>query len=159
MITRNRLIYLIVAIVAMEKTALLLAVDGVVGGIEVEDKLFRNSVSMTLFLTRNEGVDEGSIDGPCGRRGLLLLESAEGCSAGHLCICVGRGLVQGIIPESVCIVKVFIAGSDSHDSLPHHSRSFVDQLTGLSFIHDTAFDTGKDPDALLSRAQEHKSCI
>ena len=103
----------------------MLAVEGIVGGVEVQDDLLRRpGVRVDKLL--DEGLDDLDhlftadvvFESPEGRRrgqGRLVVVSA-----------FGDDLEQLVVPESLMVVKIFVTLGDRENSLGEHGSLTVD---------------------------------
>ena len=121
----------VTVVVAVEEPAFLMAVQRIVGGIEIERDLRRR-----LGVGVEEEVDEQAFDRPPCRRRSWRSASARPCSvpAGSACSCrpparspsarrelAGQHRHHRVVAQLVVVVEVLVAERDADDAL-HHQR-------------------------------------
>jgi hypothetical protein len=106
-----------VVVVAVEEVLLLVTVDRVVGGIDVEDEFGGRRLER-----RQELVDEDRSDAEEVGAADAVLEAAESRGRGELGGAadfgvVGGGLPERIAPQETVVVEVLVAGGEPEDEL------------------------------------------
>lgn len=123
----------------MKETAFLLAVDGVVGGIEVEDEFLRGR-----GVRGDEGLDQdGGHTGQVGA-GEAVLQATKGGRAGErigfllagLEAAVGEGLKEGVVTEGLVVVEILVSGGQSEDALGQEGALVVLDKPGTARVED-----------------------
>jgi hypothetical protein len=142
-------------IITVKEAALLLAVDAVVGGVEVEDKVFRRR-----RVRGNEQVDEdlGDLDQSPPRD--AVFQATEGGRRRELPRflgrCSNRDLKRGINTQSLMIVEVFISQCNCRDPLSNHHALVVDHEFGLPRIGNRPIQRLEEPDLVGDRAEQER---
>jgi len=115
----------VLAVGAVEKTELLLAVGGVVGGIEIEQNL--PALAHLVAAETDELLDQSvvEVDQVAGAR--RVLPAAEGGLRAQRVaeFLIGDDLQHRIVAQAVGIVRVFVAGHDLVDALSQQFERVV----------------------------------
>ena len=143
----------VLVVVAVEEAADLVTVDGIVGGVEVQDQFLGGRVV---------GGDEGLHDnlGHRDERGALgaVLQAAQGGGAGQGQIvfdaAFGDQLHKGIVAEGLLVVEVFVAQGQGVDALPEEGALLVDDEEGVPGVGDDAVEGGGESEASVGLAEE-----
>ena len=141
-------------IVSVEKSALLMTVDRIVGGVEVEDQVLgRRRVGGEELIDQSLGDLDQSLTVDA------VLQSAESRGGGEYRVFVGHlaggELEGGVIAEVLMVVEVFVAQGNGRDSLGDHGFLIVDEEDGMSGIGDGGID-GVEEAGLLGHLAEQE---
>ncbi len=147
------------AVGAVEEAELLLAVRGIVGGIEIEQDLaaLANRVATeTDELLAQQVVGVHQVAG--GRRVLPAAERGLGTERVAQFL-IGDDLQQGIVAQTIGIVGVFVSGHDLVDALPQQSQRIMAQAVGLPRIAELRGPVVGQMMALIEGAQGQQTGI
>jgi len=149
----------VVLVVAVEKMVLLLTVNEIVGGVEVEDEFGGRRVERgdELFDENfRESNVRGAVDAvfePAKRRRRCERGGAENLGV------IGGGLPERIAAKPVVIVEVFVSIGDSENALRDERALVVDGECGGTRIGDRRIDRVKESDLSICFAKEQDSRI
>src|SRR5581483_9963800 len=149
----------VLTIGAVEETELLLAVSGIVGGIDVEQDLaalphllatdadedFQQGIIQTHQVARQRGVL------PAAERGLGAERIAQGL--------VGDDLQHRIVAQTVGVVGVFVSGDDLVDALPQQRQRVVPDAIVLSRIAEEQGQVAGQMMALIEGSQRQQTGV
>ena len=148
-----------VVVIAVEETVLLVAVDGVVGGVDVEDEFLgrRGERCDELF-------DEDRSDAGQGFAVDAVLEPAEGGRRGEFGDAAGVGMVGGglperIVAEAVVIVEVFVSGGEAEEAVGQERALRVDDEQGMTRVGDGFVESVEQADLFVGFPQEQQAGI
>lgn len=113
----------------MEEAPLLLAVHGIVGGIEVEDELLRSSRKRG-----DEPIQDDRVNGHCRGPIGALLESAQRRARSPRRRLPEHRLRCKVVAQPVVIVEVFVALHQPVDPLAQHLHDTVIDPAGITTI-------------------------
>ena len=86
-----------------------------------------------------------------------MLFPAKTCAAG-ICL-LNQHRQQGIVPQLLVIVQIFVSQGQTIDSLSHHLHHLVFDQIGIPIIGKAGGKLAEDPDALLDLPQEQTTAI
>ena len=122
------------AVGAVEEAELLLAVSGIVGGIEIEQDL---TALANLVATETDELLAQPVVGlhqiATGRRVLPAAERGLGTERVAQFL-IGDDLQQGIVAQTIGVVGVFVSGDDLIKALPQQGQRIMAQAVGLPRI-------------------------
>jgi hypothetical protein len=140
-------------IVPVEEAALLPAVDRVVGGVEVEDRVRRR-----LGMGGDELVDEGAADAGQGLAVDAVLQAAKGRRRGEGRLRLGDHpgghLQRGVGPQVLMIVEVLVSQGEGDDPLGEHGLLIVDEEGGVTRVGDRGVEGVEEAEAIGGLTQE-----
>lgn len=129
----------VMTVVTVEETAFLLAVRGVVGGVEVQRDLRRR-----LVVAVEELVDQNLLQANQRTSRDAVLQSAERRRTGERSVfpglLFGRDLQRRIETQLLMIVPVFVAGRDGQDPLGEHRPLLMDDPAWTAWIGNRVID-------------------
>ena len=163
----------------MKEAALLMAVEGIIRGIEVQDDAIRDLIEAVEKEVYEKSIDRLGVhrDAAVSVVGSLFgqspLESIQGAAAGQRNPVISRsasllaggiglataGRQQGISAKMIVIIEVFVAQSQSEDSL---TQQILDRMLDPfldSVIFETLRKAFEDSDSLIDVAQKHGTAI
>jgi hypothetical protein len=146
-------------VVSMEALELLLSVDGIVGGIEVDDDLFGRSCCVASDEVVHDGVGETdeftSSD--------VVLETGEGGLRSERVGVDGPptdgDAEHGIVPHRVVVIGVLVSGSDGEDALAEHLLVGDADASGIAGIDQALGKTPDEPELSIELRQEQQPTI
>ena len=140
-------------IVSVKEVALLLAVDEIVGGVEVEDQMFRGH-----RVRGEELIDQDLGDLDQGFAVEAVLQATESGRRGewrlHLGRLSGGNLEHGVNAKCLMIVEIFLSQGDGGDPLCDHGALVVNDEGGASGIGDGGVECIEEADFLGDLAQQ-----
>ena len=160
----------VATIVAVEEPPLLLSVQGVVGGIQVEDDLLRRPLlgfeeQIDQQIGERLGVVVDLVVAVIGsqRRVLQAIERAlagERRAVGPLRLqSVGEQREHRVVAQLVVVVHVLVTQGDAHDPLPDQGRQGVHHLAVLATIHKACGDPLGQAERALGLTQQQPTAI
>ena len=163
----------------MEEAPLLLAVDRVVGGVDVQHDHLR-----WLVVCVHEDIDEERLEGIIAvanllvpfLRGMLLgrqLQAVEGAATGSavarvstpfsllshrvlLARCEGQ---KRVVSETVVFIEILVAANDPEDALGHQLANGVLDAVGIAVVVEAGRDAIKEVDSFGNLAGEEDACV
>ena len=146
----------VLAVEAVEQGQLLMAVAGVVGGVDVQDQPVGRLAGHALEEhLHQQAVDLGDLTGSGG-----VLEAAEGGLAAEGPGLVGRdGLQDGVVPQAGVVVGVLVAGDQREEPLADEGRQVMGDLAALPDIVEHVGDGGRPPETLVELAQGQQAGV
>ena len=144
---------------SVEEAHFLIAVDGVVGGVEIEDE-FLGGDGETL----DEGFDEGGGDVEERSSPDAIFESAKCGRRGEFGHIVGPGMVRGGLPKRIVakplmIVEVFVAAGDAEDSLGEQASLGMQNEVGIAWIGNGSIERIDESDLPIGLPHEQRSGV
>src|SRR5579883_1459450 len=140
-------------IIAMEETTFLLAVDAIVGRVEVEDQVLRRGgVGGDELIDQDLGdLDQClSID--------AVLQTAESRRRGEGLIRLGQfagGDLEGqVIAEGLMVVEILVSQGQRRDPLGDHGALVMDDEHGMTRIWDRRVKGVEESDAVIDLAEQ-----
>jgi hypothetical protein len=142
---------------AVEKAELLLAVGGVVGGIEVEQNL--TALAHLVAAEMDELLDQGVIEVHQVAGARRVLPAAEGGLRAQRVaeFLIGDDLQHGIVAQAVGIVGVFVAGDDLVDALSQQFERVMTDALVLPRIAEPRGQIAGQMMALVEGAQRQQT--
>ena len=122
------------AISPVEETELLLAVGGIVGGVEIEQDLA--ALANLLAAQSDELLPQPVVQAyqlACGRRVLPTAEGGLG-SERVAQLLIGDDLQHGIVAQTIGVVGILVAGNDLIDALPQQRQRVMTHAVILTRI-------------------------
>ena len=145
----------VMIVVAVEEAALLLAVDAVVGGVEVEDQMLRRR-----RVRGDELIDQDLGDLDQGLAVDAVLQAAEGRRRGQRQLRLGGlpggELKHGVDAEVLVVVEVLVPQGDRRDPLGDHGALVVDDEDGVSGVGDGGVEGVEQADLVGDLAEEQR---
>ena len=142
----------------MKEPLLLVAVDGIVGGVEVQDQFLRNG-----RLRTNEHLDENLRHGGQGLAIDTVLQPAQGRRRRQRQILLNasfaQDLKQGVFPQTLVVVEVFIALGDAEDSLGQQGPLRMDDKEWMAWIGDTSIEGVDQSEGSIRLSQQQGPAI
>ncbi len=141
----------------MEHDQLLLAMGGIVEGVDVQREMARRLVKRL-----DEQVDQHVAEPPQVGDRDGVLEPREGWLAGEVGVigqAVGNELENGVRPQRVVVVLILVVGQDAIDSLPHHGQLRVLDEGGIATVLESGGKLLGEPDLLVELANRQQSGI
>ena len=142
-------------IIPMEESPLLVTVDGVIRGVEVEDQVLgRLGVSGDKLINHDLGARDQ-------RRAVnAVFEAAEGWGRGEGPLGIGAPsgghLQHGVGAEGLMVVEILVAQSESEDPLGEQRLLVVDGEDGMAWVGDHRVEGVEEADAVGDLAQEQR---
>ena len=142
----------------MEESLLLVAVDGVIRGVEVEDQVLgRLGVSGEELIDQDLGARDQ-------RRAVdAVFEAAEGRGRGEGPLGIGAPsgghLQHGVGAEGLMVVEVLVAQSEGEDPLGEQRLLVVDGEDGMAWVGDRRVEGVEEADAVGDLAQEQRAGV
>ena len=142
-------------VIAVKESSFLIAVDAVVGGVEVE-----NQMSRRRRVGGDELIDQdfGDLDERLSIE--PILQSAQGRRRGEGRALLGRfadgDLQAGIDAKLLMIVEVFISEGDGDDALGDHNALIVDDEEGVSRVGDRLVESVEQTDLVGGLAKQER---
>ncbi len=124
----------VLAVSAIEKAELLLAMRGIVGGIDIQQDL---AALADLFSAEaNELIEQGIVQAHQIAGGRRILPAAErGLGAERFSqLLISDDLQGGIVAQTIGVVGVFVAGHDLVDALPQQLQRIMPHAFIISRI-------------------------
>ena len=160
----------IAVVVAMEEPTFLLAVDRVVGGVEVEHDLLRRSlvaieedVHEQCFQARRIVIDLVILPGLAPRP---VLQPVERALAGHRRTVrtlglelAGQHMEQRVVTKLIVVVQVFIAEREGEHALADQGLDRVLEQSWVAPVGETAGHPTDQPEAAIQPPQQQPSGI
>ncbi len=149
----------VLAVSAVEEAELLLAVGGIVGGIEIEQDLAALADLVAAEadeLLAQQVVRAHQIAG--GRRVLPAAERGLGAERVAQFL-IGDDLQQGIVAQTIGVVGVFVSGDDLIDALPQQRQRIVAHAVVLTRIAEAFGPVAGQMMALIEGAQRQQTGI
>ena len=154
----------------MEEPAFLRAVQGIVGGVQVEhDPLGRPPVGLQEQIDQQVGERlrvVGDLVVALGRSHRRVLQALERALAGERRAVhplgrepLGEQRQQRIVAQLVVVAHVLVAQSDTADPLPHQGRTAVHHLVLLAPIHEAGRHPVDRTDRPIRVAQQQRAAI
>jgi hypothetical protein len=159
----------VAVVIAVEEASLLMPVQRVVGGVEIEDDLLRRSLVRLQEQCHGQRLDRRRVvsDLVISRRFVSAqFQPVQRRLAGHRCTVPAPGRKfarqhrhQRIVSQLVVVVEVFIAKRDAKDPLPDQraNRMFDQVLTAM--IAKAICKTTHQTNRPIGRAQKQRSGI
>ena len=145
---------------AVEKTELLLAVGGIVGGIDIEQDraAFPHLVAAASDV---ELLDESVVEVYQITVGRSVLPAAEGRLGAERVaeFLIGDDLQHGIVAQTLSIIGVFVTGDDLVDALPHQLQRVVTDAVVLPRVAEQRGQIAGQMMALVEGAQGQQAGI
>ena len=145
---------LILIIVSMKHDQLLLAMRGVVEGVDVEREM-----AWRLIERLDEQVDQHVAQPPQVGDRDSVLEPRERRLAGEVGVvgqAVGDELEDGVRPQRVVVVLILVVGQDAVDPLPNHGQQRVLDEGGIPPVLEGGGELLGEPDPLVELADRQQ---
>src|SRR5665213_867278 len=145
-------------IVPVEETPLLLAVDEVVGGVEIEDQVLgRIEMGGEELIDQDLGdLDQGLAVDP-------VFQAAKGGRRGEgrrrIGVRSGGELQGGIEAESLMVVEILVAQRDGEDPLSEHGLLVMHDDRQPAWVGDDAIEGVEEPEPLAELAKEQSTGV
>jgi hypothetical protein len=140
-------------IISVEETALLPAVDEVVGGVEIEEHVLRRR-----GVGGEELIDQDFGDADQGLAIDAVLQAAEGRGRGEGPILVGPlpggHLEGGVGAEGLMVVEVLVSQGQGQDPLSEQGLLVVDDEDGMAGVGDGSIQGIEEAEAVGDLAEE-----
>jgi len=149
----------VLAVGAVEEAELLLAVGGIVGGIDVQQDLA--ALANLLAAKSEELLQQGVVQLHQIASRRRVLPAAEGGLGAERVFqfLIGDDLEHGIVTQTVGIVGVFIPGDDLIDALPQQGQRIMTHAVLLARIAETRGQPAGQMMALIEGAQRQKTGV
>jgi hypothetical protein len=143
----------VVVVVAVEEAALLMAVDRVVGGVEVEDQRLGRAV-----MAGDELIGEHAGDADQGGAVDAVLQAAEGRGGCQRRVGLGRAsggqLQRRVAAEGQVVVEVLVAAGDGGDALGEQGLLVVRDEFGPAGVGDGRVEGLEEAEAAFDLAEQ-----
>ena len=145
-------------IIAVEETPFLMAVHGVVRGVEVEhDMLTRHEIGGDELIDKDLGSTKQRLTVD------TVLKPAEGWGRGQGHVGVrdlaGRDLERRIGPKFVVVVEIFVAQHDGGDALGEHGMLVMNGEDRIPGVRDDGIEGVKEPGLLGNLADQEGASV
>ena len=149
----------VLAVSAVEEAELLLAVGGIVGGIEVEQDLA--ALADLLAAEADELLTQQVVAAhQIASRGSVLPAAEGGLGAERVAqFLIGDNLQHGIVAQTVGVVGIFVAGDDLIDTLPQQHQRVVVHAILLPRIAEPSGQLTGEMMTLIEGAQGQQTGI
>jgi hypothetical protein len=148
----------VMVIVPVEEAPLLLAMDRVVGGVEVEDQGLGR-----LGMGGDELVNQDLGDADQGRAVDAVLQAAEGRGRGERPALVGDlpggQLQSGVGTEGLMVVEVLVAQGDGGDPLSEHGHLVVHDQRGPARVGDGSIEGLEQTESSAEFAEQEGASV
>ena len=144
----------VAVVITVEEAVLLLAVDGIVGGVEVEDQFLGRR-----RLRRDKALDQSG--GHLHQVGAAdaVLQAAQGGRGGQLGSVVGSGVIDGGLPEGIVteplvVVEIFVTASDAKNPLGQQATLRVGNEVRVAGVGDGVVQGVEEAKAAVGLTQK-----
>lgn len=144
----------VAVVIAVIEAAFLIAVDGIVGGIEVQHQFVRRQ-RMGFDEEGDEQIVELHRAKPAG----AVLHAAEGRRAGQGGTAAGCGLEQDIVAQGVVVVEILVALYQREDAQAQHAGGAVDDLERITPVGQQGGGARGEVEAEIDLAQEQQAAV
>lgn len=152
----------VVVVIAVEEAFFLMAMNDVVGGVQVEGELFGRR-----WKRSDELLDENVCDPYEGGSPDAVLEPAQGRRRSELRSFVRAGLLgmiggelpKRIVAKVLVIVEIFVAGGKGEDALREQSALGMDDELGRAWIGDGSIESVEQSELSIGFAKEQDARI
>ena|GEM_PF-2713319 len=134
--------------------AILIAVNQVIGGVEVEHQLFRRHLERS-----DELVNEDALHGYRGLAISTVLEPAQRRTKGRCTILADRSLQRQIVAQPIVIVQVFVALAQTEHPLPQQLFGAVLHQTRVARIGQHIGHRFQQSESPLNLPQQQQASI
>ena len=146
-------------IVAVEEAFFLMSVDGIVGGVEIEDEFLGRR-----RLRLDELFDEDGRDVEERLSANAVFEPAQGGRRTEFGKFVGTGMIgdglpQGIGTKLLMIVEIFVSAGDAENALGEQSTLRMQNEIGIAWIGNDAIEGVDQTELPIGLPQQQGSCI
>ena len=144
----------VAVVVPMEEAALLLAVQWIVGGVEVEHQLLGRTLE-----AGNELLDQHLVQAPRGGAVGPLLQPAQRWGTGHLPVHTHRRLHGHVLTQCAVVVEVFPPQRQPIHALAQHVAHGVLDQQRAARVGDATRGRFHQPELASHRAQQHHAAV
>ena len=141
-------------VIAVEDAALLLAVNRVAGGVEVEDQLLGS-----LRMRGDEALDHGHMRRP--RSGAIRrpLKAPHRRGTGEPSIAPDRRLPRQVVAQTFMVVNVFVAQRNSVHPLAQQRQKFVRGLASLARVVESTRQARQQVEPAVRRSRKLRPAV
>ncbi len=144
----------VVVVIALKETALLVAVNRIVGGVEVEDQLVGR-----VFARGDEGLHQNLVRGPSHLAVGRVLEPAQRRRTGWRLIPIGRRLQCLVVAQGVVVVQILVTQGQAVDPLPQHISQTVLNLARLPVVGQPPGKRCRQSQQVIRPAQQQNAAV
>ena len=141
-------------VIAVEEATLLVAVDRIVGRVDVENDLFRHPCERG-----DEALDQNLVNRPRPTPIGPVLEAAQGRRAGQLTVPPGRRLQARVMAQIGVVVEVLVAQRDPEHALAQHVRHRMTPLAALARIAQPTRHRRRQTETPIRLAKKQRTAV
>ncbi len=144
----------VMIVIAVEETALLLAVNRVVGGVEVEDQLLGSR-----RMRGDEALDHGAMRRPRPSAIRRPLEAPHRRGAGEAPVAPDHRLQRQVVAQTFMVVHVFVAQRHGVHPLAQQRQKFVRDLASLARVVEPARQARQQAEPAVHQTQKQRPAV
>lgn len=145
----------VVIVITMEKTAFLMAVDRIIGRVEIE-----NSLGRRLGERRDKPLNDDLANRHRAIAAMRpVLQPAQRRTRTRRFIALGRRLRQGVLPQLVMVIAVFMAQTQRAHPLFQQTRQGMLNQSRRSRIANPSRNRIKQPDLPIRLPQQQRATV